>query len=389
MVRLTRPLSANEYAVLAQLFSGVLTKPELATRVGLSKPALGELIGRLEAAGIVSEAGESNAPRRGPNARQYAASGTLGTVAGVEIQPGVGTACVADITGALLGEAAYRAGEAASPVELAAGAVREACLRAGMDAAALDVVVVGTPGIVGPAGDIVFVHGHPGWRDGRHRALAEILGCEVLLENDLNLAVLAEHRLGSGAGTESLALVRCGGIGAAFIVNGALLRGAHGCAGELGLAPFSAEPDTRPHPASQEAFQAVLSGLGLEGAPLEDLLADPALHPEANDTVLAEIASRCALVCLTVCAVVDPDRIVLAGPLADAGGGRLLSAVEARIAEVSPLRTEIRASEFGDRAVVAGALLSGLDRLRTAVYGEAAGRIPAPDRLPESWRHPS
>lgn len=394
MLPLPRPLSSNEYAVVARLFdAGHVTKPELARHVGLSKPALGELVGRLETAGVVREAGESNESRRGPNARQLTAVGELGTVAGVEIQPGVGIACVTDITGKILGEAENRAEADTSPVELAAGAVRMACARAGLRSAELDLVVIGTPGVVGPVGDIDFVYGHPDWSAGKHHVLADALGCEITLENDLNLAALAEHRLGECSDTDSLALLRCPGIGAAFIIGGRLIRGAHGYAGELGLAPLDGDGtdlrSTQQERFTSAAYEAVLSDLGVEGADLEymrRMLEDPALESAVNETFLAEVARRCALLCLTICAVIDPQRILLTGPLAEAGGQRLVDAVAEQIAANSPLRTDVRAASFGNNAVVAGALLVGLDRVRAAVYGDAAARTPAPVRLPEQWR---
>lgn len=393
MVRPSRSLSANEYAVVSRLFDrGRATKPDLARHVGLSKPAIGELIGRLETAGVVHEDGESDEQRRGPNARQYGAVPGLGVVAGVEVQPGAGRACITDITGTVIGEGEHRAAPDASPFELAAGAVRAAAASAGLDAGTLDLVVVGMPGVISPDGKIAFVYGHPGWSGGNHRDLADELGCEVMLENDLNLAVLAEHRLGNGLGTDSLALVRCGGIGAAFIVGGRLVRGAHGHAGELGLAPLARDGlglhTTQQELVTQEAYAEVLRELGVDGADLTEMrrmLARPRKRTDADDAFLAEVAGRVALMCLTVCAVLDPQRILLTGPFAEAGGERLVDAVADRIAASSPLRTDVRPAAFGERAVVAGALLAGLDGLRATVYGEAAHGTPAPVRLPEHW----
>ncbi|MET9349986.1 ROK family transcriptional regulator [Streptomyces termitum] len=75
-----------------------------------------------------------------------------------------------------------------------------------------------------------------GWRD---VPLAELLtaatGLAVTVENDVRALTVAEHWFGEGIGTEYFALVTIGaGIGSALVVNGQLLRGAYGVAGEVG-----------------------------------------------------------------------------------------------------------------------------------------------------------
>ncbi len=65
--------------------------------------------------------------------------------------------------------------------------------------------------------------------------LQESLGLPVVLENDANAAVIAEHRVGKGMGTQHLAYVTLStGIGAGIISGGQLVRGARGAAGEVG-----------------------------------------------------------------------------------------------------------------------------------------------------------
>ncbi|MEU9851922.1 ROK family transcriptional regulator [Streptomyces sp. NPDC047974] len=75
-----------------------------------------------------------------------------------------------------------------------------------------------------------------GWRD---VPLAELLGAAtgltVTVENDVRALTVAEHWFGEGIGTGYFALVTIGsGIGSALVVNGHLLRGAYGVAGEVG-----------------------------------------------------------------------------------------------------------------------------------------------------------
>jgi glucokinase len=65
--------------------------------------------------------------------------------------------------------------------------------------------------------------------------LSTRLGLPVILENDANAAAWGEHRFGAGQTLQDFILVTIGsGIGAGIVVDGRLLRGAHGLAGELG-----------------------------------------------------------------------------------------------------------------------------------------------------------
>ncbi|WP_121155609.1 ROK family transcriptional regulator [Micromonospora pisi] len=99
-------------------------------------------------------------------------------------------------------------------------------------------LTVGVPGLIDDAGT---VRGAPslGWRDlalgaELRRALRDP-AFEVVVENDANLAVLAEHRHGPYAGTANLVHLAAGaGIGAGVVADGRLLRGGRGFAGEIG-----------------------------------------------------------------------------------------------------------------------------------------------------------
>src|SRR5258705_13709350 len=79
------------------------------------------------------------------------------------------------------------------------------------------------------------------WRD---VALAESLsarvGRPVIVENDVNSLTVAEQWFGAGVDVPSFAVVTIGaGVGCGFVVDGALVHGAHGLAGELGHVPIA------------------------------------------------------------------------------------------------------------------------------------------------------
>ena len=65
--------------------------------------------------------------------------------------------------------------------------------------------------------------------------MRDSLGVPVFIDNDANLAALAEHRLGAGRGFDDMIFACLAtGIGGGLILNGRLYRGMHGMAGEIG-----------------------------------------------------------------------------------------------------------------------------------------------------------
>jgi len=96
---------------------------------------------------------------------------------------------------------------------------------------------VGAPGPVDPwAGLITETPNLPGWQNvPLGDIMARTFGVPVFLGNDANLAALAEHTYGAGVGVDHLIYMTIStGIGGGIIVNGELLLGARGLAGEIG-----------------------------------------------------------------------------------------------------------------------------------------------------------
>jgi len=124
-------------------------------------------------------------------------------------------------------------------VRAMADVAREAARSAGVGVRRLAGGGVGAPGpIDSVAGLVVSPPNLPGWRDvALGRLLGRALGLELglALENDANLAGLAEYRFGAGRGCSPLLYLTVStGIGGAFLLDGKLVVGARGAAGEVG-----------------------------------------------------------------------------------------------------------------------------------------------------------
>lgn len=116
-------------------------------------------------------------------------------------------------------------------------AIAEAASAAGAATRSLAGVGVGSPGSIDAvAGTVSLARNLPGW-EGSYRLaerLAEALGCPVRLGNDVEVANLAELRLGAGRGRGSFIGVSWGtGVGGSIVLNGRQWKG-RGAAGEIG-----------------------------------------------------------------------------------------------------------------------------------------------------------
>ncbi len=98
---------------------------------------------------------------------------------------------------------------------------------------------IGAPGLIDPAtGELRATTGLPAWHRRLVAALQERLPATVLVENETNLAAVAEHRLGAARDRDTFVLLWLGrGVGAALMLDGRIRRGVSGGAGEVGFLP--------------------------------------------------------------------------------------------------------------------------------------------------------
>ncbi|WP_338320923.1 ROK family protein, partial [Streptomyces lonarensis] len=287
----------------------------------------------------------------------------------------------------------------------------------------LHTVVVGAPGLVDPATGTLNRAGGglPAWHAELVRGLPTRTGARVRVENEVNLAAIAELRQGAARDRDTFVLLWLGGgTGAALVLDGALRRGASGGAGEIGFLPvpgtgalpahddcagglhaltsaasvlaLAADHGFAPQPTGDDtAAAAEVVRLACEAAgdpagaavPADDpggsaapagptaaapTEARPAPPVEAAEAFLAVLAERIALAAAAVAAVLDPGRVVLGGETGRAGGDGLARRVEERLRTLSPLDTEVRAARSGGGAVLRGALLTALDAARDALF---------------------
>ncbi|MEQ4718152.1 ROK family transcriptional regulator [Nonomuraea sp. B19D2] len=316
---------------------GPLTAPQLRTMTGLSRPTVSDLIERLMAGGLIEVTGETGEDRRGPNARLYGLVADLAHVAGVDVRRDAVNVTVADITGRVVSEARTTIGARADLADIIAKVVGGA-----VGQRALDTVVVGAPGLVDPRdGELVSPNDVPGWRRGMMASVRERVGVPVTLENEVNLAAVAELRTGAAVGSADFVLLWLDdGVGAAVVLGGRLRRGVSGGAGEIGF-------------------------LEVGGVSFCDLVDAGVVRGFGQD----ELARRIAHGAFAFATLLDPGLVVLGGSTGHEGGDELAELVAGHLRELAPTPTEVRASTVKGNAVLQGAVLTALDLARDHVFG--------------------
>ncbi|MFC9261431.1 ROK family transcriptional regulator [Streptomyces hydrogenans] len=350
---------------------GPLTAAQLKTLTGLSRPTVADLVDRLSGSGLVHVVGEAGAERRGPNAKLYGLVADRAHLAALDVRTRSVAVTVTDLLGTPLAEATAPVGEDAGTgpaVEKAVALLERTAKEAGVER--LHSVAVGAPGLIDPeTGELRDTTGLPAWHRRLVAVLQERLPAQVLVENETNLAAVAELREGAAVGREDFVLLWLGlGIGAAVVLGGRLRRGASGGAGEIGFLPVPGTSGLPSATGCDGGFHELVSTVAVEALAAAHGLDPTRALTSGHGPFLDALARRLAVGAAAVAAVLDPGCVVLAGETGHQGGPELAARVEAELAALSPLRTEVRATTLGDAAVLRGALLRARDAAQDALF---------------------
>jgi predicted NBD/HSP70 family sugar kinase len=375
----------NDRAALDLLLAGEpLTRAQISERTGVSKVTVSQMLARLEERGLVTVAGEQ-AGGRGPNAALYSVVPSSAYVAGLYVESDLVSAAVADVTGRRIADVSVDPNGGDDPVGLVRGAVGQACASAGLELSRLSALVIGSPGVLDPrTGDPRLAVNLPAWHEGVLDGLREELRKPVVIENDVNLAAMAERAAGAATGLDDFALVWIGGgLGLATVIGGQVRRGSSGAAGEIGWMPVHGAPlpagDKHPGDAGLQALAggkavlALAASYGFEGRTSADAVsAAVAASSSGGEAFLDQLAHRVALGVASVCVVLDPGLVVLGGAVGRAGGAELARRVAAEVPRMCLARPRVVPTAVPGEPVLRGAMLAALAQARAALLASVA-----------------
>ncbi|WP_169745797.1 ROK family transcriptional regulator [Actinocatenispora sera] len=395
----------NQGKVLAVLRAGgPLRVGELARLSGLSRPTVSHVIDQLSEAGWVDYLDRAPDAQRqlGRPARVVRFRADAGYVLGIDIGPHQTAVLVADLDGRTVGSARRITSSAQDQHQLLAAvrsAVDTALSAAGIAHDAVLSVAVGSPGIIDrDAGTVVQAPGLPGWTTlDLKQQLRRFFRCPVLVDNDVNLAVLGERWRGVARDADTVVFVLWGErVGAGICIRGQLHRGKGDAAGEIGYLTVLGDDDgAQPDDEGRGPFEREVGASAILRL-ARTLAADPArasvladrpdldvpevfaaagddpVAREVVDTIAVRLARGLAPLLLTL----DPDVLVIGGGISRAGP-RILDSVDQHLQRLVLTPTPLRLSALGGDAVVTGAIRYALDDVQARLLPSADATDPA------------
>lgn len=376
----------DERVLRALMASRRLTRAELASQTGLSKPTVGESVRRLAVAGLVADTGARTPGGRGRGrvGSYYALAADIGVALVLSIAPSGVTAECVDSYGDVIArrelglDRPTRPAQVVAAVEAAATQVCEAtsnpCRLAVVSAA--DPVDRGSGRLV-HLPDAPFLIGELSPAE----LLSPYVGGEVIVDNDVNWAARAE-RAATAVGPDHLddfAYLYLGeGLGCAIVSDGEVRRGHAGLAGEVA--------------------HLITAGVSGQAVPFTEVFADLGLRHrgstaiDASALLGAPATTRHALgqavsgVLAAIVALADPELIVIGGTWG--AQPAVLDAIAAQF-QRHPRHVPLRAAALTAEPPLAGARGHAVGALRAAIvalpqdqdHSSERGRLPAAGNL--------
>jgi predicted NBD/HSP70 family sugar kinase len=368
--------------------SGSRSRAQIAAETGLTRGTVSSLVTELIDLELLRDTGETTSPRG--VGRPGVALDIAGIVVGVGLEVNVDYVAVSaeDLTGAVRYERrSYRENRGSAPGPVYDRLARAA--RAALDAAARDGlrpvgISVAVPGLVEEGSGTVVFAPNLGWSDQPVASELEArLGLPVHVENESNLAALAEHWTGAAVGIDDFVCVFGEvGVGGGVVLRGELFRGSHGYGGEFGH--VSVAPDGRRCACGSRGCVETLvgqesiaraAGIPATSGRTRSLTDELVRRAEAGDPkvlrALGDAGRWLGIALASTFNLLDVRAVVLGGcfgPLAPWLVDGVHETLARRSLAARSGEFEVLASAFGDGAAVRGAAALSLRRVLDAPW---------------------
>jgi predicted NBD/HSP70 family sugar kinase len=378
----------GEQAVLETIFRrGPITRPEIAAATKLSKPTVSAAVSRLEQGGLVRAAG-TRVGQRGRKPVSYVVSSRAGFVVGADIGGSNVRVAAADLFGEPvcdLKRPTAKDGSRAVGVQILE-MVSEVIDRASAQHGPPLALGISSPGVVDQASGRVTSLAYNVVPEGGFdplEVLRDRFDLPVLVENNVNLAAVGEQWFGLARGVSTMVFIAIGaGIGMGIIIDDQVVRGAHGAAGEIAYLPLVGDP-FNPRHRLHGGLEDEIGATGIvsafnerrdagdpELASVQEVFDLAASGSTAAQDVVDSVASRLGTAIATVCAILDPELVVLGGGIG--ASPLLLRPVRGAAAALVPMTARIETSLLGERAALQGAIAVALHAARTSLLSPVA-----------------
>ncbi|WP_145147219.1 ROK family transcriptional regulator [Paenibacillus xylanexedens] len=384
----------NENLIMDALITqGTMSRADISRQTGLSKPTVSSAVEHLIDRNLVRETGRAD-NAQGRKATLIRFNETAYYVCGIDLGATRIRIALSDLNGEIIAYRTYPMVVQAANDQAQATILE--LLRSHMNALIeenhlnwnqIQCIGFGIPGVVLPEKGRISRIVDPLVGLEQAFSLESLSGafpCEVILENDVNLAALGEYRSGAAAGYPLFVFFSIGtGTGAGIMVHGQLLRGLGGLTGEI--AEMLVEDGRRLEEVlsadglmqlakrhlylRDELLVAADSGadVNVDADALRRHLTPEKLFEAARSgevealEILKQYSQMIASALRQISVVLAPDLIVLGGGVGG-NGDVLLPLLRQIISEHFPVQPQLICSKLGEQAVVTGAVQVALQQ---------------------------
>jgi predicted NBD/HSP70 family sugar kinase len=373
---------------------GRTSQADIARVTGLSRTTVSKLVAELKVSGLVGELEVSTADPRGVHGGRPAVQLTLRdtskAVVGIDFGHSHVQVAVANLAHDVLAERVRYIDvnhQATEAFDASVAMVDEVLEEAGYRRAWIIGAGIGIPGPVdrvsGTAGSASILPGWVGLRIGAE--MERRLGLPVEIENDANLGALAELTWGAGRDCSTFAYIKAAtGIGAGIVVDGKLLRGASGTAGEIGHTTLD-EGGALCYCGNRGCLETVASGPAIVGlvrnsSAVSLTLADVIDRAAGGDVrcrrALSDAGREIGVAVAGLCNLINPERVVVGGLLSRAGDlvlGPIRESIRRYAVHAAAECVQVVPAVFVERAELLGAVALALRTSNPAFAARSAG----------------
>jgi len=370
-----------------------VSRAQLAAETGLNKSTVSSLVEELLERQLIHETG-SNSKGAGRPATLLEINPQAGCIIGVDLGVDFVSVAVTDFPGNIF----WRRTEKADPTEgqekmidQTLAIVREAMTAGKRKGYRILGLGLATPGTVDLDEGVLIFAPNLHWHNiPLRQKFSAQTGLKVFVENDANAAAVGEHLFGIARQSTDFIMVFAGvGIGGGFFLNGQLYRGKNGYAGEIGHSPIMAEPTQSPcHCGNRGCWETYANQYSIiqriharlevkrtslipqmmaeQNAPLSIPLIKQAADAGDTEAIgsFAEAGLAMGRGLATLVNFLNPEKIIIGGPLSVAGSYMLPSILEAVNRHCLPeigQKVSIELSQFGADSSLIGAIAIVVD----------------------------
>jgi len=360
-----------------------VSRSELAASLGVARATLSEALGALDDLGLISgDAVSQSSGGRPP--QTFSLNPSAGFVGVIDVGGSRTRVGIADLSGAILDDSLRVIPVDSGPEEIMGWAAAELERMFATHVSATKsrgrsriAVVAGLPGPVDfTTGSVVSPPIMRTWQDFDTRDfLMHRFDAPIVIDNDVNLIALAEQRLSHHRSSVLLVIKLGTGVGGGLVINGQVLRGARGAAGDIGHTQSARAHGSLCRCGHIGCVEAVAGGWALvqelqeRGLDVTNVSDVARLVRDGDPVASSHVRAAAKVVGQAVAQAVsllNPDTVVISGEMLGAGD-QVLSAIREGVYQYSlPLATydlNLVPSTLGSRVGLKGGAQLGIDVL--------------------------